>query len=139
MAKVRTSANPFLISANFKLLKQTRVKTTTIEVDSGVTRVAHQDYSYKLIEADAFTKFYHADGMLGIIFNLTPNGCKLFMYLLLKINKNMDTVILDALIVAPAIDFATKSILCCIDRHYRHGHYLQEVCQNVLDKSIIVF
>lgn len=85
-------------------MKKTTVKRKTVE--KGISRITDEKYNYKLIEGDLFTKFYHAEGMLSIISNLTPNGCKLFMYLLLKINKGMDTIILDASVVAPAIDLS---------------------------------
>lgn len=102
--------NPFLASAKIRLLKKKSIIRNTTNTNESVSQLYSETTMTSLIEVDTFTKNYKYSRQLGLIKDLSPLGCRLYIYILYKLKKDQDYINLKRSRVSKDLGISTSGI-----------------------------
>lgn len=113
--------NPFLASLEIAVLNKKTIKIETSEVVNGATHLKTTTTSTKPIEVQEFVKVYRYPKQIGLLKLLSPAGCRLYLYVQMKLKEDEDFLNLKREKVAKELDVSLPTVSLALANLMEHG------------------
>ena len=131
--------NPFLTSAEIRLLKKKTITNISKQVEEGTNQIVTTTTNTNLVEIDKFVKVYRIPYQLNLIKELTSIGCKLFFYIQVKLKLNDDWIDLHRAKVAKDLGISETSVSNAIGNLIDNGILCKKGTTDYWINPIILF
>ena len=101
--------NPFLSSLEITVINKKTIKVETTKINENTVEIENTTTSTKPIETQSFTKSYHYPRQLGFIKELSVAGCRMLLYIQMKLKSEHDYIELKRTTVAKDLGISENS------------------------------